>query len=186
MKAFLERQKLSTEMETMLQNNQEDDRVNDFLQRALIIGHRYVMLVHGIKSTFTCKPSCRYKITADIGGGHKVLGKVMMCSQPTTSELDKLRSDLADVDVSKCIVDGRVLLSPPLQIGHHCPSLFCLYERHSSSHDQFLQCDCRVSYLNEGQLLKVSVSMEIHICKYKVLIYLISHIITYLIGCTIE
>ena len=35
----------------------------------------------------------------------------MMCSQLTTSELDKLASDVADVDVRKCAVYGRVLIS---------------------------------------------------------------------------
>lgn len=54
---------------------------------------------------------CRYKITGDVGDGHKVLGKLMNYSMLSTRELDKLVSDVAMMDTSKCAVYGRVLLS---------------------------------------------------------------------------
>lgn len=54
---------------------------------------------------------CRYKIAGDVGDGHKVLGKLMNCSMLSTRELDKLVSDVAMMDTSRCAVYGRVLLS---------------------------------------------------------------------------
>ena len=112
MKAFVERQKLSAEAETAIHNNHEDDRANEFLKRTLDTGHRYyVTLLQCMWHRQPYMPLYRYKITADVGEGHKLLGKVMKYSVLTTTELDKLPSNVPDVDVSKCIVYGRVLLS---------------------------------------------------------------------------
>ena len=44
MKAFVERQKLSAEAETVLQDSEEDEKAIDFLKRTLTTGHRYVTL----------------------------------------------------------------------------------------------------------------------------------------------
>ena len=68
-------------------------------------------LVQCMWHRLTYKPLHRYKITADVGERHKVLGKIMKYSVLTTTELDKLTSDVPDVDMSKCVVYGRVLIS---------------------------------------------------------------------------
>jgi hypothetical protein len=39
-----------------------------------------------------------------------VLGKVMQCSLLSTSDLDKLKSYVTDMDDNKCVVYGRVVL----------------------------------------------------------------------------
>ena len=57
------------------------------------------------------KSSCRHKITKDVGEDHNVLGKVMQCSLLSTSDLDKLKSYVTGMDVNKCVVYGRVVLS---------------------------------------------------------------------------
>lgn len=85
----------------------------DFLKRMLTTGHRYVTLEQYLWYRLAFK-SCRYKITEDIGEGHKVLGKVMQCSLFSTNEVDKLQSYMADMDVRKCAVYSRVILSEVL------------------------------------------------------------------------
>jgi hypothetical protein len=50
-------------------------------------------------------------VTASIGQGHQVLGKVMRLSALSGTELAKLRALLESVDDGKCIVYGRVLIS---------------------------------------------------------------------------
>jgi hypothetical protein len=43
-KAFVERQKLSAEAETVLGDNEEDEKAINFLKRTLTTGHRYLTL----------------------------------------------------------------------------------------------------------------------------------------------
>ena len=53
-------------------------------------------------------------MTASIGQGHQVLGKVMRSSTLNGTELAKLEVLLKSVDAGKCIVYGRVLISGTL------------------------------------------------------------------------
>ena len=53
-------------------------------------------------------------MTANIGQGHQVLGKVMRSSTLNGTELAKLEVLLESVDAGKCIVYGRVLISGTL------------------------------------------------------------------------
>ena len=57
---------------------------------------------------------CRYKVTAKIGQGHQVLGKVTRLSALTGTKLAKLRALFESVDDGKGIVYGRVLISGTL------------------------------------------------------------------------
>ena len=53
-------------------------------------------------------------MTASIGQGHQVVGKVMRLSTLSGTKLAKLKKLLESVDDGKCIVYGRVLISGTL------------------------------------------------------------------------
>ena len=91
-----------------------------------LIGKGYYWVI----ANLICYP-CRYKITDDVGEGHKVLGKVMKCSLLSTSELDKLKSEVDVVDV-KIAVYGRVILAGVLYTS-------ALYHRSEVTNDSMVR-----------------------------------------------
>ena len=61
----------------MLHNHEVKGSANDFLNRTLSIGNRYMTIVQYIlrvwHNRLIGKLCCRYKITADVDKGHKVI-----------------------------------------------------------------------------------------------------------------